>query len=565
MKIKKIANAQLELNSQLKPLSDLNIEFYNQDINTAVLRFTLTQCGAGIKISLNKMQAYIMLIAEDGSKVRDYLAIYDDRKGIVSYTIPKEFLKHTGRVTGQVYLYCEDNVLVTRTFSFIIKDSLVNDFSPETMLEYIKTFDDLESAIKAKATEIEQAIANGADYVSEMNKTVANGQKKIGISVTQAALDIEKTTSHAENTIKTTATESQQAIEKAVIGAKTTVEETSTTAIKTVSETSASVLKKIIEYGQVPKITADNGTPRYDLNATKDFFEETLKWGNGLFTFYLSAGAKNNPTGTTSWLRGSVFIYGKNIDVTAFDKLGTMYTVTCANGNYGKWVTVVSEVKTNNWQKYALLPESGVRHRLENGTDLLTLKSGFYEVTQCKNGPFIETEASWKELEVIEADKGRKFFKLTLSGNGRTFFRTVHTNGSDGRDWWELAGKEDIDVAIKTLNPTTIWQGAANGVSTTAYTLSQPINRVNKIRITYNFPGAKGKVKVVDLSTTTTLTVQDLNLTDIDAKGGGLYELQLDFSALNNFKIVIDSVYDLNASGSINRKSFTILKVEEVN
>lgn len=91
MKIKKIANAQLELNSQLKPLSDLNIEFYNQDINTAVLRFTLTQCGAGIKISLNKMQAYIMLIAEDGSKVRDYLAIYDDRKGIVSYTIPKEF------------------------------------------------------------------------------------------------------------------------------------------------------------------------------------------------------------------------------------------------------------------------------------------------------------------------------------------------------------------------------------------------------------------------------------------------------------------------------------------
>lgn len=47
------------------------------------------------------------------------------------------------------------------------------------MLEYIKTFDDLESAIKAKATEIEQAIANGADYVSEMNKTVANGQKRL--------------------------------------------------------------------------------------------------------------------------------------------------------------------------------------------------------------------------------------------------------------------------------------------------------------------------------------------------------------------------------------------------
>ncbi|HCZ40132.1 BppU family phage baseplate upper protein [Brochothrix thermosphacta] len=542
MTIKKINTHFLDFNSKLKPLSNLNIEFYDQDINTSILRFSLRQCEIAVNLAVKKMNAYIMLVAEDGSKVRDYLVVYDGKNGIVSYTIPKEFLQHTGRVTGQVYLYHQDNILVTRTFSFIIKDSLVNSFSAQTKLEYIKTYDDLETVIKNRVVEIEKAIANGSDYVAEIEKVSDKSHAKIQVVANNASI----------------------AVDKSVADAKVAVEEKSNTVIKKVKETADSALEKIAEYGQVPKITADNGAPRFDLDATKDFFIETLTWGNGFFTFYLSAGAKNNPTGSLSWLRGSVSIYGKNIDVTAFDKNGIMYTVPCVNGVYGTWNKFVQEMETTNWQKYEMMPANGIRPRLLNGTDLLTLKSGFYEVTQCKNSPFSETESSWKELDVIESDLGRKILRLTISGNGRTFIRTVHTNGVGGRDWWEIPDKVELQNAVKESKPATLWQGSANGVSTTTYTLTQEINRSKKIRITYDFPGGKGKVQIVDLNSTTTLAIRDLNLTNIDAKGGSLYELQLDFTSLSNFKIVIDSVFDLNGSGSINRKSFTIRKIEEV-
>lgn len=39
MTIKKINTHFLDFNSKLKPLSNLNIEFYDQDINTSILRF----------------------------------------------------------------------------------------------------------------------------------------------------------------------------------------------------------------------------------------------------------------------------------------------------------------------------------------------------------------------------------------------------------------------------------------------------------------------------------------------------------------------------------------------
>lgn len=59
----------------------------------------------------------------------------------------------------------------------MIKASLVNSFSSETKVEYIKTFDDLETVVKSKVIAIEEAIKGGTDYVSQMIETVKNGEK----------------------------------------------------------------------------------------------------------------------------------------------------------------------------------------------------------------------------------------------------------------------------------------------------------------------------------------------------------------------------------------------------
>ncbi|SLN00304.1 Phage protein [Brachybacterium faecium] len=411
MDIKKTTCLSLEIDSKLKPLSELNVEFYDQDINTSLLRFALKRCGKPINLERVRIEPYIMLVAKDGSKVRDYLTIYDDVNGIVSYTLSTDFLKHTGRVVGQVYVYQQDNILVTRTFAFMIKDSLVNEFSAETKLEYIKTFDDLEMIIKHKVIAIEEAIANGEDYVARMVEALDTGKKEIADTVSKATTDINKVSTDATKNIT----------------------DTSNAAVATVNSKGDAVLKAFAENGQFPKITnddgssitlsgydllnttdvsnfdgyvttasnvpttsnngyfkrkyrigyieitfsphsqkdvyrnaynaatknwvgwekfaynsdvattqkrkitSDNGAPLYELNSSNDLFAEITTWGNGFFTFYLSAGATNNPTGSTSWLRGTASTYGKNSNVLAYDKDGAMYTVVCANGVWGIW------------------------------------------------------------------------------------------------------------------------------------------------------------------------------------------------------------------------------------
>ncbi|ADJ53238.1 minor tail protein [Brochothrix phage A9] len=100
---------------------------------------------------------------------------------------------------------------------------------------------------------------------------------------------------------------------------------------------------------------------------------------------------------------------------------------------------MLTEESATNWQKFKVTQDNGSRVRLTEGTDLLTLATGYYEVAQCKNSPLPETEASWKNVDVVEGISGRKMLRLTVSGGGATFYKTLHTNGNGGRDWWQVA------------------------------------------------------------------------------------------------------------------------------
>lgn len=89
---------------------------------------------------------------------------------------------------------------------------------------------------------------------------------------------------------------------------------------------------------QKQKITADNGAPKYDLSASTDLFAEAAKWGNGIHTFYLSAGAANNPTGSTSYVMGRAQFYGNAGGIEAYDKLGKKYYAPRTGAaSFGAW------------------------------------------------------------------------------------------------------------------------------------------------------------------------------------------------------------------------------------
>lgn len=194
--IDKKALFRLKAEPYLKPISDLGVGFYNLDENTAKIEFHLYNSKGTLQISEINIDAYAYFESANGS-VSDVidLEVLDGLNGIVGITLDKEFLQASTdtKVKGQVYIGVNnvDNnpknneVAVFREFTFEVADALINKISSFTKIEYIRMFDQLKARILQRVNDIEQAIANGADYVAEMKVAKEQGITQINQTVTE--------------------------------------------------------------------------------------------------------------------------------------------------------------------------------------------------------------------------------------------------------------------------------------------------------------------------------------------------------------------------------------------
>ena len=269
--IDKKALFNLKSEPYLRPISDLGVGFYNLDENTAILRFQLSNTEGPLLIHENNLTSYAYFESSNGS-VSDVieLEIEDSFNGIVTITLDKEFLQASTstKVKGQVYIGVNNvdgnpeynEVAVFREFTFDVADALINKISSFTKIEYIRMFDQLKSRIEQKVRDIEEAIANGADYVAEMksvlqqgietlNAIVANGKSDIQAYIAQAKTDLTKVKDDATEDITTTAN-----------NAKTSLEDTADTSINSITakatEATEHVDTKVTEFNQTVE---DNG------------------------------------------------------------------------------------------------------------------------------------------------------------------------------------------------------------------------------------------------------------------------------------------------------------------
>lgn len=169
MSISKVKQIRLETTAQYQPISDLNVRFFNHDINTSVLDFIVTRNDNPIPLGIDNIEATIVLTSNK-FKISDEVKIKDGLNGILTYTLPNEILERHGKVTGQIYIGIKgkEDTVVQRLFSFDIEDSLINSFDAETKLVYIRKFDQLEEQISQRVESIEQAIAHSEDYVTKV-------------------------------------------------------------------------------------------------------------------------------------------------------------------------------------------------------------------------------------------------------------------------------------------------------------------------------------------------------------------------------------------------------------
>ena len=388
--IDKKALFKLKSEPYLKPISDLGVGFYNLDENTAILRFQLSNTKGPLLIHENNLIAYAYFESSNGSASDVIeLEIEDSFNGIVTITLDKDFLQASTstKVKGQVYIGVNNvdgnpeynEVAVFREFTFEVADALINKISSFTKIEYIRMFDQLKMRIEKKVRDIEEAIANGADYVAEMksvlqegvetlNTIVSDGKKDIQAYIAQAKTDLTKVKDDATEDITTTAN-----------NAKTSVQDTASTAVNSIN------------------LSTTEATEHVDAKVTE--FNQTVE-DNG----FLSPQILDEELGKLEWQK---------------------YKLTEDDGAR-MWIGNIKDTDITT------LPTGLYEFSTSADTDL--------DLCKIPNFPNMRI-GHIASLDVTTSGNGRKQFTYRQNHYNRVFVATLHTGGS-WREWKEITSEQ---------------------------------------------------------------------------------------------------------------------------
>lgn len=408
--ISKVAKTKMEITADYQKLSDLNVAFYNQDINTSILQFNVTRNDAPVPLGKTNVDGYIVLLHEDGSRIQDNLVIVNEEHGVIQYTIPREFLKHTGKVLGQVYIAVKgrDDTAVMRKITFDIKQDLMTAFSAAVKLEYIKTFDDLQTKIKQRVEDIEEAIANGEDYVAQMIATLDTGKKEIAATVAKANTDINKVANDAKNNVTVTADTATKAIDSTVTKATTDIAKTVSDGQKKITDTSNTAVATVdakakevtdaIKDNQVVKITEtanwqkaklsnDDGTSLSVPPAIKDWL---LITDSGNYAINTDSVPENRPPSGTYFSLTVLIRDSRSRVLLAYDIEKTnSFIRTMVGGKWRAWEQFGIDKEAKNYQKLKITNDDGSSITLRDYDLLNTTDVSNFDgyVTTASNAP----------------------------------------------------------------------------------------------------------------------------------------------------------------------------------
>ncbi|WP_337227928.1 hypothetical protein [Staphylococcus succinus] len=385
-------NALFKMKSEphLKPISDLEVGYYNLDENTATLRFQLSNSVGPLQISKENATAYAYFKSSNGSATDVIeLNVEDEFDGLFTITLDKEFLQAatSTKVIGQVYVAVNNKdgdpayneVAVFREFTFQVADALINQISSFTKIEYIRMFDQLKSRIEQTVREIQEAIANGADYVAEMKAVLQQGIDTINklVSDSQTSMTTFIETAKADlNTISNDAVEDITTLSNTT---KTSVQEASTNAINSINTTSTNATThvdgKVAEFNatveangfvtpeklttdldalqwQKFKLTADDGS--YETIALEGNIEALHALTPG--RYYLTTTPITGASSTAGYAKVESRKGISNIKIITFKPYnsGQIWVKRYYN-TWNEWEKVSGDIKDTGWITFELL------------------------------------------------------------------------------------------------------------------------------------------------------------------------------------------------------------------
>ncbi|WHI54152.1 BppU family phage baseplate upper protein [Mammaliicoccus lentus] len=426
---------KLETTAHIQNRLDTNIQFYNTDVGTADLVFDVTRNGSPLLVSSEN--ADVFLILKNGKNyIVDNVEPIDPMKGRMKYTIPNVFLGLTGNVNGQLFIavHGKEDIVTEVEFSFKIADSLINTIPAVDKLNEIRTFQEFRESIMNTINEINEALANGQDYVSQIETAKASGLKALNDRSTQVMQEIATLVSTSKKDITDLKNNTMSELDNKANQIKADVEK-----LNKYDTSDWQKAKLIQDNGQLQIVSLAD-----DINKLHD-----LKTG-----FYYT---------TTTPIVG----------IGATSTAGFLEVLE-RNGGILKRITFRPYNSTQIWQKRfyntwedweRVNPEDYKRKWLgtigQEGntyTDVLSLPGGKYECTIPSdafsvNAPQDPNGGSYiAEIDVTESENGRKQLRLIASSRNNEYRATIHTNNVFS-GWKRVQNAEEFEA----LNNDTGW------------------------------------------------------------------------------------------------------------
>src|SRR5699024_10290103 len=303
-------------------------------------------------------------------------------------TLDKDFLQASTstKVIGQVYIGVNNvdgnpeynEVAVFREFTFEVADALINKISSFTKIEYIRMFDQLKMRIEQKVKDIEEAIANGADYVAEMKSVLQKGVETLNAIVSNGKQDIQRVINQAKGDLTKVKDDATSDINTIANNAKTSVQDTASIAVNSINtkttEATEHVDTKVTEFNQTVadngflspqildeeigkldwqkyKLTNDNGRPfvldEFDFNDI-----DTLETGN----YFLNSSYNSPFKGTLYGILKIEKATSNSRKAIATPGNSNQYYVKYKwNGTWSDWEEVNTKISDTGWVPFTII------------------------------------------------------------------------------------------------------------------------------------------------------------------------------------------------------------------
>ena len=422
---------KLETSANYVPIGNTNITFYDSDIGTADLIFYITRNQRPLEVSDENIDCFLMLKAKDGTYIVDTAHVVDPLNGKVSYTIPKEFLTHTGSVKGQVWIavHGKEDMITEVEFSFTVKDSMFTTIPAVDKVNYIRTFEDLRERIENRVQYIEESLANGDDYVTQMDDTFQSGMKALNDRSAQAIGEIKALADNHKQELNDLKDNNITELDNKANQIKEDIEE--------LNNYDTSNWQKY-------KMTNDDGSRVWlqglDPLTAEPGYYETSRMINGPMNgdsgfFYVDITPSSN---------------GRRLIKATYSAGNRSFVKTVhTNGNETEWKEITS---TNTRQWLGTLGEEESEYN-----SVLDLPPGFYEATIPSDAWDVNAPQSMDgsdyiaAIDVYEGNSKRKQIRLVQNQYNYEFLATVHTENVDNPNgrfmgWKRVMNAEEFEA-----------------------------------------------------------------------------------------------------------------------